>query len=76
MSTPTDTAWLPYIIGIALVAAIGMLISGLKNKRIFAFGRWYKAGENKSQYVQVVIGYLLLIALFLFLLLQLLLRLL
>ncbi|MCD8523832.1 MAG: hypothetical protein LRY66_08245 [Saccharospirillaceae bacterium] len=74
MSTPTDTAWLPYIISIALVAAIGMLISGLKNKRIFAFGRWYKAGENTSLYVQVVIGYLLLIALFIFLLLQLLLR--
>ena len=70
MSTSADTAWLPYFISIALVAVIGVLISGLKNKRIFAFGRWYKAGENKSQYVQIVIGYLLLIALFIFLLLK------
>ena len=68
MPTSADTAWLPYFISIALVAVIGVLISGLKNKRIFAFGRWYKAGENTSQYVQVVIGYLLLIALFIFLL--------
>ena len=71
MPTSADIAWLPYFISIALVTVIGVLISGLKNKRIFAFGRWYKAGENKSQYVQVVIGYLLLIALFIFLLLRL-----
>ncbi len=70
MPTSADSAWLPYFISIALVAVIGVLISGLKNKRIFAFGRWYKAGENKSQYVQIVIGYLLLIALFIFLLLK------
>lgn len=70
MPTSADTAWLPYIIGIALVAAIGMLISGLKNKRIFAFGRWYDSEKNKSQYVQVVVGYLLLIALLIFLLLK------
>ena len=70
MPTSTDTAWLAYFISIALVAVIGVLISGLKNKRIFAFGRWYKAGGNTSQYVQVVIGYLLLIALFIFLLAQ------
>jgi hypothetical protein len=68
MPTSTDTAWLAYFISIALVAVIGVLISGLKNKRIFAFGRWYNAGENQSQYVQVVIGYLLLIAVFIFLL--------
>lgn len=49
MPTSADTAWLPYFIGIALVAAIGMLISGLKNKRIFAFGRWYKAAHKHTK---------------------------
>ena len=68
MPTSADTAWLPYFISIALVVVIGVLNSGLKNKRIFAFGRWYKAWGNTSHYVQVVIGYLLLIALFMFLL--------
>ncbi|WP_430460723.1 hypothetical protein ACQUQU_16090 [Thalassolituus sp. LLYu03] len=70
MPTSADTALLPYIISIALVAVIGVLISGLKNKRIFAFGRWYDTEKNQSQYVQVIAGYLLLIALFIFLLIK------
>ena len=51
MPTSADIAWLPYIISIALVAVIGVLISGMKNKRIFAFGRRYNAGEtSRSMY--------------------------
>lgn len=44
-----------------VVICVVLLFFGLKNSRIFIGGRFYYYSENKFQYWQAVIGYLLMI---------------
>ncbi len=38
----------------------GMAIYGILKKRIFALGAWYLKSNSNSQYIQVIIGYIML----------------
>lgn len=49
-----------FITDIFIFIFYGMAIYGIRTKRIFALGTWYLKSSNNSQYIQVVIGYIML----------------
>lgn len=51
---------------VSCIVFIIILIFCLKNKRVYAFGRVYSLSDNKSEFWQVVMGYVLFIFTFLF----------
>jgi len=49
-----------FITDIFIVIFFGMVIYGIRTKRIFALGKWYLKSKSYSQYMQVVIGLIML----------------
>lgn len=55
-----------FITDIFIFIFLGIAIYGVRLKKVFALGRWYIKTSNKSQYIQVIIGYVMLAILLLF----------
>jgi len=55
-----------FITDIFICIFAGVAIYGVKWKKVYALGRWYVKTSNKSQYIQVIIGYIMLVILLLF----------
>lgn len=51
-----------FITDAGIILFLLMAIYGSVKKRIYALGKWYFLSQEKSQFVQVVIGYFLLAA--------------
>jgi hypothetical protein len=49
-----------FVVDAGIVVFLAICIYGIKQKRIFALGRWYFLSKEKLQYWQVVVGYALL----------------
>lgn len=47
------------VFDIVFCAVVIILFFGIKNKRIFSFGRMYSYDSHKSQYHQSIFGYIL-----------------
>lgn len=47
------------VFDIVFCAVVVILIFGIKNKRIYLFGRVYSLDEHKSHYHQAIVGYIL-----------------